>query len=106
LFEIFSVKFVPPKNRGVPHISLVFREMWDTTTLHVLLSEVGKEVKVRGLPYLAKNERGMAHPTILGRDKELGRVSNVPSARLRVFVLVLAEDGDARTRTNTGGAGF
>jgi hypothetical protein len=34
--------FVPSKNRGVPHISLVFREMWDTAALHVLLSE-GRE---------------------------------------------------------------
>ena len=31
--------FIPSKNRGVPHISLVFREMWDTTALDVLLSE-------------------------------------------------------------------
>jgi hypothetical protein len=26
--------FVPSKNRAVPHISLVFREMWDTTNLN------------------------------------------------------------------------
>jgi hypothetical protein len=42
----------------VPHISLVFREIWDTTTLHVILSKVGKKVKVRGIP------------TILGREKD------------------------------------
>ena len=29
-----------PQNRGVPHTSLVFREMWDTAALHVRLSEV------------------------------------------------------------------
>jgi hypothetical protein len=44
--------------------------MWETTTLHVPLSEIGKNVKVRGLPHLAKNERDMGHPTILGRDKK------------------------------------
>jgi hypothetical protein len=31
--------------------------------------EVEKKVKVRGLPHLAKNERDMGHPTILGREK-------------------------------------
>ena len=30
--QIFSL--VPSKNRGVPHISLVFREMWETTNLN------------------------------------------------------------------------
>jgi hypothetical protein len=60
---------VPSTKRGVPHISLVFREMWDTTTLHVLFSKVGKKVKVRGIPHLAKNERDMGHPTLCGRDK-------------------------------------
>jgi hypothetical protein len=54
----------------MPHISLVFREMWETTALHVPLLEVEKKVKVRGLPHLAKNERDMGHPTILGRDKD------------------------------------
>jgi hypothetical protein len=62
--------FLPSTNRGVPHISLVFREMWETTALHVLLSKAGKKVKVRGIPYLAKNERDMGHPTIRGREKE------------------------------------
>jgi hypothetical protein len=27
--------FIPSTDWGVPHISLVFREMWDTTNLHV-----------------------------------------------------------------------
>jgi hypothetical protein len=44
--------------------------MWDATALHVPLSRVGKKVEVRGLPHLAKNERDMGHPTILGREKE------------------------------------
>jgi hypothetical protein len=42
---------------GVPHISLVFREMWETKDIHVHLSEGQEKVKVRGLPHLAKNER-------------------------------------------------
>jgi hypothetical protein len=37
--------FVPSKNRGVPHISLVFREMWDATALHVRLSEGRKRLR-------------------------------------------------------------
>jgi hypothetical protein len=45
-------------------------ERWGITALHVLVSTVGKKVKVRGLPHLAKNERDVGHPTILGRDKE------------------------------------
>jgi hypothetical protein len=44
--------------------------MWETTAVHVPLSEVGKESKVRGIPHLAKNERDMGHPTILGRERE------------------------------------
>jgi hypothetical protein len=60
----------PSTERGVPHISLVFREMWETTALHVLLLKVGKKVKVRGLPHLAKNERDMGHPTLCGREKD------------------------------------
>jgi hypothetical protein len=67
--EMGHFKDVPSKNRGVPHISLVFREMWETTALHVPLSKVGKRVKVRRLPHLAKNERDMGHPTILGRER-------------------------------------
>jgi hypothetical protein len=44
--------------------------MWETTALHLPLSKVRKNVKVRGLPHLAKNERDMGHPTIPGREKE------------------------------------
>jgi hypothetical protein len=29
--RVGTVGFPPARNRGVPHISLVFREMWDTT---------------------------------------------------------------------------
>ena len=37
--------------------------------------KVEKKVKVRGLPHLAKNERDMGHPTILGRDKEVAELN-------------------------------
>jgi hypothetical protein len=33
----------PSTKRGAPHISLVFREIWDATALHVLLSEGRKK---------------------------------------------------------------
>ena len=62
--------FLPSTKRGVPHISLVFREMWETTALHVPLSKVGKKVEVRDIPHLAKNERDMGHPTLCGREKD------------------------------------
>jgi HlyD family secretion protein len=40
---------VPATNRRVPHISLVSREMWETTALHrsVLFARFAKKVKVR-----------------------------------------------------------
>jgi hypothetical protein len=38
---------IPSKNRGVPHISLVFREMWDTTNLN-LFSDLRKSPVERG----------------------------------------------------------
>ena len=50
--------------RWVPHISLVFCEMWDTTTvtLQVLVLDGQFQVKVRCIPDLAKNERDVGHP--------------------------------------------
>jgi hypothetical protein len=49
----------------VSHISLVFREMWDTTEVdreaHRMNQE--SEVKSRGIPHLAKNERDVGHPS-------------------------------------------
>jgi hypothetical protein len=64
-----GVSPVPSKNRGVPHISLVFREMWDTTKFHLFLTFEKTHVECCGIPHLAKNERDMGHPTILGREK-------------------------------------
>src|SRR3984885_15194505 len=43
----------------VPHISLVFREMWDSTNLDNFFPSNPKNqsVCIRGIPHLAKNER-------------------------------------------------
>ena len=54
----------------MPHISLVFREMWETTNLDVFADLRKRHMECSGLPHLAKNERDMGHPTILGREKE------------------------------------
>jgi hypothetical protein len=67
--QIFSL--VPSKNRGVPHISLVFREMWDTANLNLFSDFRKTHVECCGIPHLAKNERDMGHPAILGRDKRI-----------------------------------
>jgi hypothetical protein len=49
----------------VPHISLVFRKMWDTTALSVGLSihPTRLAINIGGIPHLAKNERDMGHPS-------------------------------------------
>jgi hypothetical protein len=61
---------VPTTNQGVPHISLVFREMWETTAADLHPSALQElPIEVRGIPYLAKNERDMGHPLIRGRDR-------------------------------------
>jgi hypothetical protein len=56
---------------AVPHISLVFREMWDTTALSLWLSirPMQRAVNIGGIPYLAKNERDMGHPSFV-RERE------------------------------------
>jgi hypothetical protein len=48
----------------VPHISLVFREMWDATNVDRSLHGVNQESEGRcsGIPHLAKNERDVGHP--------------------------------------------
>ena len=57
-------------NKGrVPHISLVFREMWDTTALSLsaLVQPMHLAVSLRDNPNLAKNERDMGHPSFCCR---------------------------------------
>jgi hypothetical protein len=56
---------------AVPHISLVFREMWDSTDLSLWLSMHPMHLAVNssGIPHLAKNERDMGHPSLVtGRE--------------------------------------
>ena len=45
---------------AVPHISLVFREMWDTTDVDRKVHRMNRESEGKsiGIPHLAKNERG------------------------------------------------
>jgi len=49
------------------HISLVFREMWDTAVVDrkVYRTDQKSEGKSGGIPYLAKNERDMGHPSFV-----------------------------------------
>ena len=55
-----------PRTTGC-HISLVFREMWDTRTFMFLAgSAENRPVERRGLPHLAKNERDVGHPVVCG----------------------------------------
>jgi hypothetical protein len=49
----------------VPHISLVFREMWDTPDVDRQVHRLNRESegKSSGIPHLAKNERDVGHPS-------------------------------------------
>jgi hypothetical protein len=51
----------------VPHISLVFREMWDATALnHKAFGSLSTlKVWTCGIPHLAKNERDVGHPALV-----------------------------------------
>src|ERR1700685_1854139 len=51
--------FLPPRTEGCPHISLVFREMWDTTDVDRSVCRITRESEgeSNGIPHLAKNER-------------------------------------------------
>jgi hypothetical protein len=63
----FSDSGETPHECRVPHISLVFREMWDTTALSLWLSIrlTHSTVNIGGAPHLAKNERDMGHPAFV-----------------------------------------
>ena len=57
----------------MPHISLVFREMWDTTNLDGLCQWCERfQVCNSGIPHLAKNERDMGHPTLRCQERFSG----------------------------------
>jgi hypothetical protein len=62
---------VPTTNRRVPHISLVFRAMWDTTDVNRQVRRLNRESEGNrsGIPHRAKNERDVGHPSIRGRDR-------------------------------------
>ena len=57
----------PPNEGRVPHISLVLREMWDSTVLshRISIDPIHLAVNIGGIPYLAKNERDMGHPSFV-----------------------------------------
>jgi hypothetical protein len=57
----------PTTSRRVPHISLVFREMWDATAAgsEVLVCPGNSKVEICGIPHLAKNERDVGHPAVI-----------------------------------------
>ncbi len=60
-------QFCPGHQPWVPHISLVFREMWDTAAADLHPSALQRlPIEVRGIPHLAKNERDVGHPLIGG----------------------------------------
>src|ERR1700678_1706962 len=51
---------------GNPGISLVFREMWDSTDVDHQVHRMNRESegKSSGIPHLAKNERDVGHPSL------------------------------------------
>ena len=63
----------PHQGRGT-HISLVFREMWDTTapSLCYSIHPMRLAVNIGGIPHLAKNQRDMGHPALVRGPKEKG----------------------------------
>ena len=71
----------------VPHISLVFREMWDTTSTFplTLIHPKHLAINVGGIPHLAKNERDVGHPAFVrepGQESVPQRLKPRPSMTL------------------------
>ena len=60
-----------PHEGRVPHISLVCREMWDTTDVDGQVHRMNRVVRGRcsGIPHLAKNERDMGHSAFVSNLK-------------------------------------
>jgi hypothetical protein len=59
--------FVRRNEQEIRGISLVFREMWDTTKPDVLsYCFENLLAECSGIPHLAKNERDMGHPEFVG----------------------------------------
>jgi hypothetical protein len=83
-FQAFSL----PRT-WVPHISLVFREMWDFTELDSVFftfsSSLGtlirrREIQIRGIPHLAKTSE-IWGTQVRGREEFLKCSSQTPSSR-------------------------
>ena len=67
----------------VPHISLVFREMWETTAANFQFWPFEVADRDPRIPHLAKNERDMGHPLDRAKEKSQGRLLNaVPTQTL------------------------
>jgi len=82
----------------VAHISLVFREMWDTTTLSLLLSIQPMHLpsSFGGIPHLAKNQRDVGHPSFVReREKESSTIS-IPVVFLVLYIGIACNGLDAR----------
>src|SRR5580698_7002940 len=62
-----------PRIVGCPISRSFFARCGRPRTLTFFPTFKKKQVECCGIPYLAKNERDMGHPTILGRDKTLSR---------------------------------
>jgi hypothetical protein len=56
-----------PDEGRVAHILLVFRDMWDFAGIDREIYRMNRESEgdTRGIPYLAKNERDMGHPSFV-----------------------------------------
>src|ERR1700722_16245411 len=59
-----------PRSVGCPISRSFFARYGIPQRSTCFFPKVEKKVKVRGIPHLAKNERDMGHPTLLGRDKD------------------------------------
>jgi hypothetical protein len=81
----------------VPHISLVFREMWDTTDVDRYVHRVNRESEGEssGIPHLAKNERDMGHPSSV-REPEV-EAAWLSSSQTEAICLFSAESFSLRS---------
>src|ERR1700722_10374058 len=59
-----------PRSVGCPISRSFFARCGIPRTLTFFSTFGKKHVERCGIPYLAKNERDMGHPTLLGRDKD------------------------------------
>ncbi len=67
---------VLPTDQRVAHISLVFREMWETLPFPLALGASKYANREQLLPHLAKNERDMGHPLVRGEEISQSRLLN------------------------------